>query len=328
MDQTNTALTLPLERTIPLNPILARFFGSITTAIYFQQLYYWRGRGRRDDGFIYKSKQEIEQETTIGRRGQDNSRAKLEALGVLETKIMKNSPSGVPILHYRLNIELMQKLIDDFIKNEPSGGGSDGSDNENPVGTKRTNPIRTKRTNPNIQETTIQEITYKNNIHTRENEKKQFHGIVDVKKMQSNTGQQDTGLFDTKSSSYRGNEQTQPKGNSTGGENDPLVQTIIYLRDNKNKIDEMPSKSQRDFLYMYWNTIYRKRFNAKYMWQKPDFIILSRLLKDNPASQTLRAMEYALANNDWFIQKNGCTIKSLSYRYNELLSTKGGIYAT
>jgi len=102
-------LLLNLKRVIAFHPDLAYLFGSINTAIYFQQLYYWSDKGIREDGYVYKTKDEIEEETTLTRFQQDKCRQCLEKEGYLETKLFK--VAGSPTLHYRLDIGLVQKVL-------------------------------------------------------------------------------------------------------------------------------------------------------------------------------------------------------------------------
>ena len=107
-------LYVELERTISFYPQLSNLFGTesssdIECAIYFQQLYYWSPRGRRDDGFIYKTKEELSQETSLSRYQQDRCRKKLEKKGILETKLIK--VNGVPVLHYKVNVGLVRNLL-------------------------------------------------------------------------------------------------------------------------------------------------------------------------------------------------------------------------
>ena len=84
-------------------PEMARCFGSITRAIYLQNLIYWSDKGRREDGFIYKKKESIEKETALTRYQQDSCRKYFENKGILETKLLK--VNGVPTLHYRVKTE-------------------------------------------------------------------------------------------------------------------------------------------------------------------------------------------------------------------------------
>lgn len=98
-----------LDRPIAFHPALARLFGSINAAIYWQQLHYWSDKGGRKDGFIYKTKEEIEEETTLTRDQQDTVRKQLEKEGYLETKLIK--ANGAPTLHYKVNIRLVENPL-------------------------------------------------------------------------------------------------------------------------------------------------------------------------------------------------------------------------
>ena len=72
-------------RIIAFHPEIAREVG-IEEAIYFQQLWYWGDKGDREDGYIWKSMPEIEQETCLSDKQQRRVRAKLERLGWISTK--------------------------------------------------------------------------------------------------------------------------------------------------------------------------------------------------------------------------------------------------
>ncbi len=87
------------QKIIAFYPELARELGDIDSAIFYQQLYFWSSRGERDDGFIYKTKEEIEEETTIKRHTQDRVRKNLIKQGWIEVKKIK--VKGAPILHYK-----------------------------------------------------------------------------------------------------------------------------------------------------------------------------------------------------------------------------------
>lgn len=116
-------LLLELERSIPYYPQLAKALGGVEEAVYFQQLYYWSDKGSRKDGFHYKTKEEIQSETCLSIGRQDRVRKHLVHLGALETKLLK--ANGSPILHYKLNVELVQKLVDQTSKNniiQPENG--------------------------------------------------------------------------------------------------------------------------------------------------------------------------------------------------------------
>lgn len=88
---------------IAFYPHLAKELGNdIEAAIYYQQLYYWNPKGGRKDGFIYKTKAEIYEETVLTREKQDRIRKKLVKLGWIEVKKIK--ANGAPTLHYRCKV--------------------------------------------------------------------------------------------------------------------------------------------------------------------------------------------------------------------------------
>lgn len=118
--------TTRFESPIAFYPQLARELGGdIEAAIFYQQVYYWSNKGSREDGFIYKTKEEIEQETTLTRRQQDRIRRKLVQKGWLETKIMK--ANGTPTLHYKPLIS-----VNFFIKPEESSKSTKGTNETAP----------------------------------------------------------------------------------------------------------------------------------------------------------------------------------------------------
>lgn len=107
-----------LKRPIAFHPVLSRAFGGINEAILWQQLHYWKDKGKRKDGFIYKTKEKIEEETTLSSYQQDRARKKLQELGVLETKLIK--ANGAPTLHYKVHIGMVENLIMDYKETKES----------------------------------------------------------------------------------------------------------------------------------------------------------------------------------------------------------------
>lgn len=91
-------MKIELERPISFFPQLSKLFGGIKEAVYYQQLYYWSDKGHREDKWIYKTKDEIERETTLSREEQDRIRKKLEKMGYIQTKVMK--VGNIPTIHY------------------------------------------------------------------------------------------------------------------------------------------------------------------------------------------------------------------------------------
>ena len=92
------------QRIIAFHPELARKLGDIASAIFYQQMWYWGDKGERKDGFIYKTKIEIEEETTITRDQQDRIRKNLVNKKWLEVK--KEKINGAPTLLYKALIDI------------------------------------------------------------------------------------------------------------------------------------------------------------------------------------------------------------------------------
>lgn len=92
-------------RPIAFHPQIARELGNdIESALFYQQIYYWRDKGVRSDGFIYKTIKQIEDETILTRHQQDRVREKLIRLGWIEVKKIK--VNGAPTLHYKPLVEV------------------------------------------------------------------------------------------------------------------------------------------------------------------------------------------------------------------------------
>lgn len=102
------------EKPIAFYPQLARELGGISEALFYQQLYFWSDKGDRDDGWVYKTTKQLQEETTLTREMQDRVRKKLIAMGWIEVKKMK--AKGAPTLHYRCMVEV------DLICVKPTNG--------------------------------------------------------------------------------------------------------------------------------------------------------------------------------------------------------------
>ena len=95
------ALSKVLDTPIAFHRIYAEYFNDVATALYVQQMLYWSDKGKRKDGFVFKTKAELEYETTLSSKVQDRCRKLLESQGLLETKLIK--AHGVPTLHYKMD---------------------------------------------------------------------------------------------------------------------------------------------------------------------------------------------------------------------------------
>ena len=119
------------DRPVAYHPVLADLVGSVTGAVFLSQLMYWAPRTTRPDGFIYKTRDEIYQETALTRYEQEGARKALRGVGVITEKLM-----GVPaVMHYRVDWQCIATLLRDYdgpfgigarLRDQPPGGSSNG----------------------------------------------------------------------------------------------------------------------------------------------------------------------------------------------------------
>lgn len=78
---------------------VAKKYG-VNVAIIYDKVIFWGRRGHRNDGWVFKSYAEMEDETALSTHQIGLAYKKLRDLGVIETKVMK--VGKVPTLHFRL----------------------------------------------------------------------------------------------------------------------------------------------------------------------------------------------------------------------------------
>lgn len=97
-----------LKRPIAYQPIIAKAFGSVQLAILWSQLYYWSDKGNHPDGWIYKTSDELYDETGLKRRGQETARKLGRELGIIQEKKM-----GVPAtMHFKIDLEKTSEVLE------------------------------------------------------------------------------------------------------------------------------------------------------------------------------------------------------------------------
>jgi len=111
MEKQQVAIEL-LKRPIAYHPAIAKAFGSVNLALMWSQLYYWSERTTDPDGWIYKSHDEMFEETGLSRREQDTARKLGVSLGVLDDKLAGSPPR----IHYKINVDETMDLLDRYIK--------------------------------------------------------------------------------------------------------------------------------------------------------------------------------------------------------------------
>jgi hypothetical protein len=72
------------NRTVGYSPDLARIVGGATTGLFLSQLLFLSDKGHDPNGWVYKSEQEMGQETGLTKREQQTARRKLLSLGVIQ----------------------------------------------------------------------------------------------------------------------------------------------------------------------------------------------------------------------------------------------------
>lgn len=99
-----------LKRPIAYHALLAKAFKSPTLAIMWCQLYYWSERTEDKDGWVYKTAQQMFDETGLTRENQDTARRIATKLGVIEDKVAGTPPK----IHYRVNLEKTIEVISKY----------------------------------------------------------------------------------------------------------------------------------------------------------------------------------------------------------------------
>ncbi len=98
-----------------------RKFGP-ATGIFVRQLLFWDGKGRDEEGWVYKSGEEWTEETGLSRSNQETARRKLIKAGALEEELR-----GLPArLYYRLDLRALAAALDEEL--EPPKEGVSGID--------------------------------------------------------------------------------------------------------------------------------------------------------------------------------------------------------
>ena len=133
---------------------MAHALGSVTAALFLCQLIYWDPKATDPDGWVWKTRDEIFQETGLSRREQETARKQLVDAGVLEEK-----RRGVPArLFYRVDLDQLERRIttyqagEDAPSREAESAHPDGRIPPNWTGGKR--PTNTETTQEITAEST------------------------------------------------------------------------------------------------------------------------------------------------------------------------------
>jgi len=96
-------LRLLSDRPIAYHPALAGLVGGAAPALFLSQLLYWSDKGNDPSGWIYKTRNDWQEETGLTRYEQETARRKLRETGIVTEKL-----AGVPAtLHYRIDFDAL-----------------------------------------------------------------------------------------------------------------------------------------------------------------------------------------------------------------------------
>lgn len=155
MNSKQALLALLHDRPVAYHPVLVRVTGSVSAGLFLSQLLYWHGKGSDQEGWIYKTRDEIAQETGLTRREQEGARKRLRDQGVVEEQL-KGLPATV---HYRVNIERLSEVLAETTMNLEAVPTS-WHQTYQLDGTKCTNLLAQNR--PTITESTTESTTENN----------------------------------------------------------------------------------------------------------------------------------------------------------------------
>ena len=82
-----------LKRPIAYNPIVAKAFGSVKLGILWSQIYYWTDKTKDPDGWIYKTQNEVFDETGLSRREQETAQDRRETWSIRKRSQRDSSKS-------------------------------------------------------------------------------------------------------------------------------------------------------------------------------------------------------------------------------------------
>jgi hypothetical protein len=123
------------DRPIAYHPILARAVGSVTAGVLLAQLLYWTPRSLDPLKRVWKTQDEIFEETALTRSEQETARRILKTIGVVEEK-----RAGVPArMYFRVDMDRLTEIVGDLPDDQgkrrrkpaPEGGGSDDAEPAN-----------------------------------------------------------------------------------------------------------------------------------------------------------------------------------------------------
>lgn len=103
------------QRVVAYTPVIAKATGSVKLTVLWNQIYYWSDKTTDPEGWVYKSQEELFDETGLTRKSVDTARALGKKLGIMDS-VVRGAP---PTVHYRVDIDRMVELIAAYLKKHP-----------------------------------------------------------------------------------------------------------------------------------------------------------------------------------------------------------------
>lgn len=105
-----------LGHPIAYYPSLVKVVGGVLPCLFLCQMYYWQGKQKDPDGWIFKSQAEIQEETGMGRREQESARKDLKARGLIQERF-----AGCPRrLEYLLIDDALEARWQEYLQGVPT----------------------------------------------------------------------------------------------------------------------------------------------------------------------------------------------------------------
>lgn len=117
----NTNITLEAEKVIAFRVEIAKLLGSNDAALMLQQILHWTKYSKNRDGWVYKSAEDMFEETNISERKQRKAREILVEKGWIEAE--KKMANGSPTWHYRALVTINTKVLTSPTGNMPNATG-------------------------------------------------------------------------------------------------------------------------------------------------------------------------------------------------------------
>jgi hypothetical protein len=105
---------------ISLPRIFLKVAGDVVVGLFLSQCVWYSDKGGSHDGWFFKSNKDWQNEIGLSYAQVKRATAKLEEMGVLQTKLKK--AKGAPTTHYYVDMDALTKLILDFLEIRQSEG--------------------------------------------------------------------------------------------------------------------------------------------------------------------------------------------------------------